>query len=206
MRIPTGLFKDFGKRTNLRRVGQLIRETRSIRRFDESHEIPDELLRKFADCARLSASATNAQPLKYIISSSPEKNAKIFQHLKWAGHIKDGAPKQGQRPSAYIIILHDKNICGEAWVNYDVGLASQSIRLAVTAAGLGSCPLGAIGENLRQALGLPEQYEIKLVIAIGKPAETVAIEPVKNGETKYWREGDTHHVPKRPLDEVILEL
>ena len=60
--------------------------------------------------------------------------------------------------------------------------------------------------RLQQALGLLDQYEILLVIALGKPAERVAIEDLGlDGDIKYWRDGaDIHHVPKRGLDDVIL--
>jgi hypothetical protein len=44
------------------------------------------------------------------------------------------------------------------------------------------------------------------VLALGKPAETVVIDPVgEEGDIKYWRDDrDVHHVPKRSLDELIL--
>jgi hypothetical protein len=67
--------------------------------------------------------------------------------------------------------------------------------------------LGALDKDgIRQALDIPERYEILLVLALGKPKETVVIEDVgPDGDIKYYRdEDDVHHVPKRPLDELIL--
>ncbi|RLC39426.1 MAG: nitroreductase, partial [Candidatus Coatesbacteria bacterium] len=48
--------------------------------------------------------------------------------------------------------------------------------------------------------------EILLVLALGKPAERVVIEPVgEDGDTKYYRDEEgVHHVPKRSLDEIII--
>jgi hypothetical protein len=45
------------------------------------------------------------------------------------------------------------------------------------------------------------------VIALGVPQETVAIEPLpEDGSIKYWRdEANVHHVPKRALEDIILE-
>ncbi|MFC1511546.1 nitroreductase family protein, partial [Candidatus Margulisiibacteriota bacterium] len=84
----------------------LILRNRSYRRFFENEKISLETLRELVDLARLSPSAANLQPLKYILSADPAKNAKIFPHLSWAGYIKDwGGPKEGERPSAYIIII-----------------------------------------------------------------------------------------------------
>jgi hypothetical protein len=52
---------------------------------------------------------------------------------------------------------------------------------------------------------LNEQYEILHVIALGKPKETVVLEEMKDNNVKYWRdENQVHHVPKRPLDDIIL--
>ena len=64
----------------------------------------------------------------------------------------------------------------------------------------------AIGPALRETLDIPEQYEILLVLALGKPAETVVLEDVgADGSIKYYRDDqDVHHVPKRTLDELIV--
>jgi hypothetical protein len=61
-------------------------------------------------------------------------------------------------------------------------------------------------KELRQALAIPVRLEILLVIALGKPKETVVIEPVgPDGGIKYWRDDQgVHHVPKRSLDEIML--
>jgi hypothetical protein len=62
-------------------------------------------------------------------------------------------------------------------------------------------------EKLRDSLRIPERYEILLVIALGVRKETVLIEEVQKDDIKYWRdEKDVHHVPKRPLSEIILEF
>ena len=46
-----------------------------------------------------------------------------------------------------------------------------------------------------------------LVLALGKPVEKVIIDEIKNGDVKYWRDNEkNHHVPKRPLSEIILNL
>jgi len=184
----------------------LILKNRSYRRFYEESEIEAETLRELIDCARLSASASNLQPLKYIVSCDSQKNALIFPHLAWAGYLKDWpGPSEGERPSAYIIILGDRVVSQS--FGCDHGIASQSILLAAAEKGLGGCLIGSISRpGLRQALGIPTRYQILLVIALGKPKEKVVIEAARaEGGINYWRDTQgVHHVPKRGLDEIIL--
>ena len=91
----------------------------------------------------------------------------------------------------------------------DHGIAAQSILLGATEKGLGGCMIGSIDrEALRKALRIPDRYKILLILALGKPREKVVIETLgENGDIKYWRDEDNvHHIPKRPLDEIILNL
>ncbi len=183
----------------------IILTSRSYRRFYQDHEVTDDVLRELIDLARLSPSARNAQPLKFIISNSAEKNQKIFKHLTWAGYLTDwDGPEEGERPSAYIIVLLDTGIADNQYC--DDGIAIQSIRLGATEKGLGGCIIAAIDkEQLRKDLDIPDRYRILYVLAMGKPKETVVIENMKNGDFRYWRDkNETHHVPKRDLDELIL--
>jgi nitroreductase len=145
--------------------------------------------------------------LRYVLSCDARTNAKIFETLGWAAYLRDWpGPSEGERPAAYIVILGDTTVASS--FGCDHGIAAQSILLGATEQGLGGCILGSVKhEELRAALALPRQYEILLVLALGKPKETVVIEPVTHGDIKYWR--DTrgwHHVPKRALDEIILTL
>jgi len=184
----------------------LVRKNRSYRRFHQHVPVDLETLRTLVNLARLSASANNLQPLKYILSCEPETNALIFPHTRWAGYLKDWpGPAEGERPAAYIVILGDTEI--RKSFGCDHGIAAQSIMLGATERGLGGCMIGSIDhDRLRQVLDIPEQYEILLVLALGKPKETVVLEEVgSDGDVRYYRDAQSvHHVPKRSLDELIL--
>jgi nitroreductase len=187
-------------------IKDLIAKSRSYRRFFQEVAIDKRVLRELVDLARLSPSAANLQPLKYILSCEPEKNALIFQHLAWAGYLKDWpGPSEGERPSAYIIILGDTEIARS--FGCDHGIAAQSILLGAAEKGLGGCIIGTVKrEELRKALEIPSRYEILIVLALGKPKETVVIEPAgPAGDIKYWRDNQgMHHVPKRSLDSIVI--
>ncbi len=184
----------------------LIRENRSYRRFHQDVPVKMETLRALVDLARLSASGANLQPLKYLLSSDPETNATIFPRTHWAGYLRDwDGPAEGERPSAYVIILGDTEIRTSFGV--DEGIAAQSIMLGATERGLGGCMLGALDrDELRDALNIADRYEILLALALGKPKETVVLEEVgADGDIKYYRdENGVHHVPKRSLEELVL--
>ena len=188
-------------------IDELILKNRSYRRFYQDTAIDLDTLRELVNLARLSASGGNLQPLKYIMSCDPLRNALIFPNLAWAGYLKDWpGPVEGEKPSAYIIILKDTEIKSSI-TEYDCGIACQSMLLGATERGLGGCIIISIQKDkLQEALKIPDRYEIRLVIALGKPKETVQIDPVgPDGDIKYWRdEQAVHHVPKRDLDDIIV--
>ncbi len=187
-------------------LGDLVIKNRSFRRFDESYQIEREVLEGLVDLGRLSASGANLQPLKYYLCCDKAGNDVIFPFLAWAGYLCNwpGA-KEGERPSAYIIILCDTNIsknCG-----CDHGIAAQSILLGAAELGLGGCMIGSIKKaQLAEKLELPEHLEIALVLALGKPAEKVVLEDIDaEGSIKYYRDAEmVHHVPKRSLKDIIV--
>jgi nitroreductase len=137
------------------------------------------------DLARISPSARNAQPLRFVFSNEPKKNALIFKHLAWAGSLKDWpGPDEGERPAAYIIILGDREI--SPTFGSDHGIASQSILLGAVEKGLGGCIIGSIQ----------------------RPGLQVVLEAVgPDGDTTYYRdEAHVHHVPKRAVDDLIFDF
>ncbi len=185
---------------------ELVLKNRSYRRFFQKSEIPRGVLENLISLAGMTPSAANKQALKYILSCSPEKNDSIFKTLSWAGYLSDWpGPREGERPSAYIVVLGDREISSRFYA--DPGIAMQTILLGAVEQGYGGCIFASINrETLRTLLSLSEKYEILYVMALGKPKETVVIEEIKNNDVKYWRDKEgIHHVPKRGIDELILE-
>ena len=187
-------------------IRDLIVRNRSYRRFDQSCALDKAVLAELVDLARLSASGANLQPLKYVLTCDAATNAKVFDCLAWAGYLADWpGPAENERPTGYITILNDSTISKAP--GCDHGIAAQSILLGAAERGLGGCMIGSIeGKKLTGILELPSQLEIVLVIALGRPAEKVVLEDAPaGGSIKYYRaDDDVHHVPKRPLDEIII--
>jgi len=185
---------------------ELVLKTRSYRRFDQAMAVSLDTLRELVDLARQAASGSNIQPLKYVLSTDPATNTRIFPHTRWAGALKDWAgPAEGERPAAYVVVLGDTELRKD--FNTDLGIAAQTIMLGATERGLGGCMIGSIErEQLRAILEIPERYKVLLVLALGKPVERVVLEPVgPDGSIHYYRDiDDVHHVPKRSLEEIIV--
>jgi nitroreductase len=186
-------------------VKDMVLKNRSYRRFDQSFRVDEKTLRELVDLARCSGTAANRQPLKFMLSADAEKNARIFKTVGFARQLNWQGPVEGERPSAYIIILGDLDLSKS--FGCDHGIAAQSILLGAVEKGLGGVMLGSANkEVLRAELKIPEKYDILLVIALGKPKETIVLEKMPvDGKTAYWRdEQGVHHVPKRSLDELIV--
>ncbi len=187
---------------------EIVIKNRSYRRFDQSHSLDQEVLLELVELARSTPSAGNRQLLRYLISCSPEINSQVFDTLGWAAALPDWpGPEEGERPTGYIVIVTDT--ASWDWVRVDLGISAQTILLGAAAKGLGGCMLGNIRkEQLKGILGMEDNLEILLVIAVGKPVEKVVLEEVSAEEslTYYRTEDRVHHVPKRRVKDLILQV
>ena len=186
----------------------LVKKNRSYRRFYQDEKISEEILTYLINLARLTPSAANVQPLKYIVSNNDKVCTSIFNCLGWAGYLKDwSGPLEGERPSAYIVILNDISISKS--VMCDQGITAQTILLGAVEKGFGGCMLASFAKDkLIKSINIPKGLEPILVIALGKPKETVRIQEIELQESiKYFRdEDDVHIVPKRKLEDVIITI
>lgn len=184
----------------------LVNNCRSIRTFDESRPVDAETLRDLVDTARLSASAANRQPLKYRIVCGDEC-AKVQPLTAWAGALPElELPPKGHMPTGFILICHDTNISPVTdYGAMDVGIAAQNIALGAVELDLGCCMIGSFKPEIRNVLGLSHNLVPRLLIAVGKPAETCVICAPRDGDVTYFRDdAGLHLVPKRSLEEVLI--
>jgi len=187
----------------------LLLQNRSYRGFDESRTITREELMELVEMARYTASASNAQTLKYALVWEKEQAETVLGMTAWAGFLKElHLPLPGKHPMAYIVICHDTSVHPSATAfQIDVGIAAQTLLLAAVEKGLGGCIIGSFQrKKLQQELGLDARFEPQLVIALGKPDEKIEITDVgQDGSTRYYRDAQgTHFVPKRKLEDLLL--
>ena len=184
-------------------ISELILKNRSYRRFDEAARLSREELLTLADAARLSSCAGNLQRLRFALVTEKETCDAVFPLLRWAAYFGNWSPAEGERPAAYLIVLTQKT--PDVALSIDIGIAAEAMLLRATERGIGGCMLRSYDREALTALLNRPGYAPELVIALGKPAETVKITEPQNGDLKYYRLPDgTHCVPKLPLSDLIL--
>ncbi len=169
--------------------------------------ISRDTLASFVECARLSPSSRNLQVLKFRLVHTEKECELVLPLTRWAGLIKDETiPPIGHEPTAYVVICFDTTLADSlAPFQRDVGICAQSIMLAATEQGFGGCMIGSFhAANLQGALSIPSHLLPQLVLALGKPDETVKLCAAENENVAYYRANGVHYVPKRALEEIIF--
>jgi nitroreductase len=183
----------------------LVIRNRSCRRFKQATRIGPQTLVDMVNVARQSASAANRQPLRYQILYSEAACARIFPFLKWAALLKGwNGPADGERPAGYVLVYSRKAAGGLP--QCDAGIAMQTLLLAAVARELAGCILGAIDRpHIMEAFPVPPDHELLYVVAFGHPGEQHVLEDATHNHVDYYRdEADVQHVPKLPMNEILL--
>lgn len=187
----------------------LVKQARSHRGFRQDRKVTRQELEHLVECARFTPAARNDQVLKYYLAEKPETVAAIQPLTKWAGALAElHLPREGAEPVAYIVICLDGSLAENPTpYQRDVGIVAQTMLLAAVEMGLNGCMIGsfAAGE-LREKLGLPEAIKPQLLLALGEGTDRIVMTDVgEDGSTTYYRDAeDTHYVPKRTLEQLIL--
>ena len=185
-------------------IYEAIRKRRTIRKFQQN-PIPEDILKKLIDTARIAPSGSNMQPLKYVVVNEEKLTAEIFPHVKWAAYIAPkGNPEIDERPTAYIVVCIDNDI-RRVTPESDAGAAIENILLAAVAENIGTCWMQAVDKpEIKKILNIPEQYAIDSVISLGYPKEESVMEELSDS-IKYWKdENGVMHVPKRKLEDIMF--
>ena len=189
-------------------IRELAEKNRSCRGYAPT-EVKKEALEALADCARLCPSGGNLQALRYKLCCDEETCGEVLKATRWGAALPERhLPDPGKGARAYIVICLDTAVCAEAApaLYCDVGIAAQTVCLAAAEKGLSTLMIMNFKrDGIEQALSIDKRYRPLLVIALGVSAEKTVLEVRKEGMPAYWRdENDVHHVPKWPLEEVII--
>lgn len=180
---------------------------RTYRRFTQE-KIAPEVLDELMDNVRIANSAMNGQVLRYVLVKDPDLVAKMQPMIHWAAALPKelGTPKVGEQPMAFVLICKEGR--GNPWADVDVGIAARTITLNAYSYGIGSAMLGAVEfPKMTELLGVPEDWNPRLLIALGYPGcKSTIVDVPENGSIKYYLdENKDYCVPKRPLDEICIK-
>lgn len=188
------------------KIYNTIVSRRTIRKFQQK-PIKLSVLKRIVNAGRLAPSAGNLQPLEYVIAVDDALRKKIFPNLRWAAYITpEGNPKDGERPTVYIIILVNKEISFGSFFKYDIGASAQNITLAALEEGIGCCWIGSFNrKKIKNILKIPEQYSADLILALGYPLENPEYYDIEKGKSiKYHKDTwGVLHIPKRKTADIV---
>ncbi len=175
----------------------LLKSRRSVRRYRQD-PIPLATLREIVEVARYAPSGGNRQPWEVILVHEPEVVREVFLDVAW--HPAVGAPPEGKRPVAYVVVISE----GKPRVSDCASLVTYML-LAAHARGIGTCWIGSIKTaRLAEALQIPDDYSIVFVVSLGYPDER--FEAYENAaDTSVTLEGGVVRVPKRPVEAILHE-
>jgi nitroreductase len=190
---------------NTKELNELMQGCRTYRRFLQE-PVEEAVIREMLENARIASSARNDQPLYYYAVTSPEKVRAMQPLVKWAASLPPelGTPKAGEQPTAFLVMV--KKAGANAFSDVDVGIAMHTLALTAWSHGIGSCMMGAINiPEIRKLFDVPEEDQIRLVLALGKPSHTSTVVPVgPDGSTDYYLdEARNYYVPKRAFEDIV---
>ena len=182
---------------------RLLQHNRSYRGYDNSFVVRQDQLRRIIEVATLCPSARNQQVLRFRPVLKDESD-KVLSHIRLGGALPElHLPFPGSEPNAFVVIC--STVEESKYVDMDLGIVAQSMLLQATEIGLGGICIGAFDhEPIKEALNLA--YEPLLVLAIGRPKESIELVECHEGDSlTYYRKNDIHYVPKLSLDDLILK-
>lgn len=192
------------RKGDIKMLSELLKITRSYRRYLENEKITDETLRDIASAIRYAPSAANLQRVRVALVNNDLQNKQIFDTLGFAAYLKDWkGPDEGERPVAYAVLMTEKE--PDVNLSIDVGLCAEALILSARERGIGACLFRSFDKDRVSSILGKEGYIPVLVISLGYPKETVVIDDMKDGDIRYYRDSDDrHHVPKLAVDELII--
>lgn len=147
-------------------LDKAIQGRRAIRKFTD-YLVSEQELNDIFEAVRLSPSWANFQPWSFIVVTDKKMIERIDERAK--------AP-------TLIVALAKKNVAGiirgeettkfKEWFMFDLGIAIYGLCLKAHELGLGTVIYGNIHhDKIRDLLEAPLDYEVVVVIPLGKPAE-----------------------------------
>jgi nitroreductase len=148
-------------------IYQIIAKRRSVRAYQDK-AIPEQVLQRLLNAARMAPSARNLQPWKFVVVKDPRLRADLAVAANGQGFV-------GEAPVVIVAVgLEPDRMmgCGVPPYAVDIAIAVDHITLAAAAEGLGTCWIGAYSqEEVRRILGIPDAHKVVVLLPVGYPAD-----------------------------------
>ncbi len=140
--------------------------------------VETDKIERILEAGRMSPSACNSQPWKFIVVTDSELRKKIAKAA--SAKILGMNEFVSQAPVLILVIREKPNTSSRIGASIkrtdysliDIGIATENICLQAKAEGIGSCIIGWFDENkIRKLLGVPPAKRIKLIISLGYTAK-----------------------------------
>jgi nitroreductase len=149
----------------------LLYKRRSIRNFTD-RAIEEEKIEQLTRALLLAPSSRGIRPWEFVLVTDREMLRKLAQAREHGSGFLEGAPLG-------IVVAADPS-ASDVWIE-DASIACITVQLAAESLGLGSCwiqirnrehdPDMPAGRYVGGLLGIPDEYEVEAVIAVGYPGE-----------------------------------
>ena len=183
---------------------ELVKKTRTYRRYDRLKVVTGEDLDVLLDCVRYTPSAGNLQRIRYITVNG-DAATEAFGMISLGGYLPaEQKPDAYVAPAAYIVMLTEQD-SPDTNLAIDIGISAEAIVLAAAERGIGSCIIRNFNKEYFEKLATGTGYHPALVIALGYPAESIRIVEAQIGDSlKYYRNGNVNFVPKLKVSDLVL--
>lgn len=148
-------------------VAKAIRDRRSVRSY-ENKDIPQEVLIKVLEAARIAPSANNRQPWKFVVVREAAKRKALAKAAKEQQFVAE-APVV----IAAVALEPERTMtCGVPTYAVDLAIAVDHMTLAAVQQGLGSCWIGAFyQEDVKKLLEIPDECKVAALLTLGYPRD-----------------------------------
>ncbi len=151
----------------------LFNSRQSERRYLD-RPVEKEKIERITEAGRLSPSACNGQPWRFIVVDEPALRQQVATATE--SEILRMNTFVHQAPVLIVIVREKSNFTSRAgdlikkrdYSLIDIGIATASIVYQAAAEGLGTCILGWFDEKkIREFLSIPKSKRVELVISVG---------------------------------------
>jgi len=154
---------------------KVIRTRRSIRSYSPD-PIPEDVLNRILDAARIAPSGSNRQPWRFIIVKDELLKQRLVSACNGQSFISE-APIIVVA-CGYDIHYNRGGYMGKMSMLIDVSISFTHLIQAARAEGLGTCWIGAFNnDEVKKLLGIPNEVNVVAITPLGYPKGIGFMEP-----------------------------